>query len=39
MVGAIDSIVDITAAAICMNFLSPDFDPGNNWWGSEVTID
>jgi len=22
-----------------LNFLSPDFDPGNNWWGSQVTID
>ncbi|MCG8310903.1 MAG: sulfatase [Cytophagales bacterium] len=21
------------------NFLSPDFDPDNNWWGSEVTVD
>lgn len=20
-----------------MEFLSPEFDPGNNWWGSEVT--
>ncbi len=22
-----------------LNFLSKDFDPGNYWWGSEVTID
>lgn len=22
-----------------MNFLSPDFDPKNNWWGSKVTKD
>ena len=22
-----------------LNFLSPDFDPKNNWWGSEVTVD
>jgi hypothetical protein len=22
-----------------MNFLSPDFDPNNNWWGSKVTVD
>lgn len=22
-----------------MNFLSPDFDPGNEWWGSAVTRD
>jgi arylsulfatase A-like enzyme len=22
-----------------LNFLSKDFDPGNNWWGSEVTKD
>jgi len=22
-----------------LNFLSPDFDPKNNWWGSQVTID
>ena len=22
-----------------MNFLSPDFDPKNNWWGSQVTVD
>jgi len=22
-----------------MDFLSPDFDPKNNWWGSEVTVD
>lgn len=22
-----------------LNFLSPDFDPNNNWWGSQVTVD
>jgi arylsulfatase A-like enzyme len=22
-----------------MNFLSPEFDPKNNWWGSQVTVD
>ena len=22
-----------------MNFLSKDFDPNNNWWGSRVTND
>lgn len=22
-----------------MRFLSKDFDPGNNWWGSMVTMD
>jgi len=21
-----------------LEFLSKDFDPGNNWWGSEVSI-
>lgn len=22
-----------------LNFLSEDFDPGNNWWGSKITND
>jgi arylsulfatase A-like enzyme len=22
-----------------LDFLSPDFDPNNNWWGSQVTVD
>ncbi len=22
-----------------LKFLSPDFDPGNNWWGSKITRD
>lgn len=22
-----------------LNFLSPDYNPGNDWWGSQVTVD